>query len=41
MKERFQEKRQELKAICLPYLHDGDWLESKGVWGAGQARPEK
>jgi NAD(P)H-dependent FMN reductase len=39
MKERFQEKRQELKAICLPYLHDGDWLEGKGASGRGQARP--
>ena len=41
MKERFREKRQELKAICLPYLHDGEWLESKSARGASHARPQK
>jgi hypothetical protein len=41
MKERFQAKKQELKAICLPYLHDGEWLESKGAQGGAQAKAEK
>ena len=29
MKERFHEKKKDLKSICLDYLHDGDWLEPK------------
>ena len=29
MKERFLEKKGELKAICLDYLHEGEWLEPK------------
>jgi multimeric flavodoxin WrbA len=29
MKGRFLEKKKELKAICLDYLHEGEWLESK------------
>jgi multimeric flavodoxin WrbA len=29
MKERFLEKKGELKTICLDYLHEGEWLESK------------
>jgi hypothetical protein len=41
MKERFREKRQELKAVCLPYLHDGEWLESESAHGGGQAKPGK
>ena len=27
MKERFLEQKEDLKAICLDYLHDGEWLE--------------
>jgi len=41
MKERFQAKKQELKAICLPYLHDGEWLESRGVPGSAQGKAQK
>ncbi|NIQ90312.1 MAG: flavodoxin family protein [Deltaproteobacteria bacterium] len=29
MKGRFLEKKKELKSICLDYLHDGQWLETK------------
>lgn len=29
MKQRFVEKKQELKPICLDYLHEGEWLESR------------
>ena len=29
MKERFLEKKGDLKAICLDYLHEGEWLEPK------------
>jgi multimeric flavodoxin WrbA len=28
MKRRFLEQKRELKAICLEYLHEGEWLES-------------
>lgn len=41
MKERFQEKKQELKAICLAYLHEGDWLESKTGQGGSRPTTEK
>jgi multimeric flavodoxin WrbA len=37
MKERFRAKKQELKAICLPYLHDGEWLESSRKSAAGHS----
>ncbi len=29
MKQRFLEKKEELKSICLAYLHEGDWLEPR------------
>jgi hypothetical protein len=29
MKERFLERKKELKSICLGYLHEGEWLEPK------------
>jgi multimeric flavodoxin WrbA len=29
MKERFLEKKKELKSICLDYLHEGEWLEPR------------
>jgi multimeric flavodoxin WrbA len=29
MKGRFLEKKKELKSICLDYLHEGEWLETK------------
>ena len=29
MKKRFLEAKKELKSICLDYLHEGEWLESR------------
>ena len=29
MKQRFLERKKELKSICLDYLHEGEWLEPR------------
>ena len=29
MKQRFIEKKKDLKPICLDYLHEGQWLEPR------------
>ena len=29
MKQRFLERKKELKSICLDYLHEGQWLEPR------------
>ena len=39
MKERFLEKKEDLKAICLDYLHDGEWLEPKQKQDGVAVRP--
>ena len=39
MKERFLKQKKELKSICLSYLHEGEWLESKQKHNSTSAKP--
>ena len=39
MKRRFLEKKDELKAICLDYRRDGDWLKGRGKEQTGRKQP--